>query len=442
MATSASFLPVTKSELDLFKPPAVQVSQVDYQTIYLKPINSVSSSSRRLEFFHPGKNTDFYRNLKNTFLYLKFKVCKPDGTPLDTSKDVSLINYFGQTFIKSIEVHLNGTQITRNSSNYAYRAYIEALLTCNTADLGSSLAAAGFYLDTGAGTEITGFDKTKNLGLAKRLELIKESKECEFIARLHTDIGNSHRYLPNGIDLAINFDLNPDHFVLMGGTGVTAADATVSLIDATLMTEICHLNPAVQNAIERVLQSHNAIIPIQTREVHAINLPANQTSYSVDNLITGKLGSVHLFMLTANSSFAGKISENPLAFIHQSLININVVVNGVQHAIGPFDFATNLNYVRGYHSLLRAAGLVAHGESPLVTLDNYKDGYAIFGIDLSAEGTAASLGSHSSTQKVGNLRLELLFTTAPASPLTLLVYSLQDGGSVEIDKIRNIYVSF
>lgn len=59
MATSAQFRPVLKNELDIFHPRSVQVTQTGYETIPLKPINNVDSYSKRLEFYHPGRGTDF-----------------------------------------------------------------------------------------------------------------------------------------------------------------------------------------------------------------------------------------------------------------------------------------------------------------------------------------------------------------------------------------------
>lgn len=442
MATSAQYLPVAKSELDIFRPRAVQLTQSGYETIPLQPINSVSVTSKRLEFFHPGKNTDFFRNMANTFFYIKFKICQPDGNPLATGKDVAPINYVGQTVIKTLDISLNGTQITRNTGNHAHRAMIDTLLTSDQGHALGHLSAAGWRIDTGTGAEIKGFDKTNNKGLAERLALVANGKAVELISKLHIDIGNSHKYLPSGLDLAINIDLNSDAFILMADSGVVAADVEFHLISATLYTEICHINTPTATAIERVFMDRNAVIPIQTREVHAINVGKGLTSISVDNIITGKLPSIMIIGFIENAAHGGTLASNPFCFVHGSLRSLNVVVNGVQHPLGPFDFETNKNYVRGYHSLMTAAGLLAQGESSLITFESYSQGFALFGIDLSPTGTAASDGSHSSPSQVGNVRLEVLFNNAPSEALTMIVYTLHEGGSIEFDRVRNVYVSF
>lgn len=439
MATSAQFRPVLKNELDIFKPRSVQVTQTGYETIPLKPINAVTSYSTRLEFFHSGRGTDFYRNLNNTFLHLKLKVCKRDNNPIDAANEAGLINYFGQTIIKSLEIALNGTVITRNTENYAHRAYLEACLTSDHLDIDCQLAAAGFTEDTGTTIDVYHAD---NKGLKSRIDMLAGGKDVEVIGRLHTDIGNSNLYLPNGLDLSIVLNLNDTDFMVFAKA--KEAEAVVKILDCTLFTEICHINPAVLSAHARAFQNHNAIYPIQHVEVNTVQIPKDITSWNIDNVYNGTLPSVLLVGFVDNSAMAGSQEENPLCLRHYSLQTLNVVVNGVIHQIGPLDFSEIIRnkFIRGYHSLLKATGLLTNGQSPLIKLKDYAYGKTLLGIDLSPEGSAATHGTHSSMQRTGNMRLEVLFKTALTKAATLITYSLHEGASIEIDKYRNVFVSF
>lgn len=440
MATSAQMLPVLKPELDIFRPRQVQVSLDSVETLFLKPINSYNARSKRLEFYHPGKGSDYYRNLANTYFYFKFKLTKPDGSALDTTKKAAVVNYIGQTIISSLEIMLNNTVITRNTDNYPYRAYLEALLGSNENDAACHLAAGGFYIDTGKGKEITEYDEAKNLGLASRLAWAGTGSEVEVISRLCTDIGRSRLYVPSGLDLHINLNLAPDPFILMAPSTTTASDVVFSLVDATLYTEIVYVSELSETGIERTLLDRNAIYPLQNIEVHSVNVSANQKHVSIDNLFTGKLPSVLLVAIVENDVQAGNMAKNSFVFRHFGLTNLNIYVNGTQHALGPFDFEKG-NCVLGYHSMLKAAGLLFHGESPMVTLERYRNGFSLFGFDLSPEGCAASHGTHTSVPRVGSIRLEALFSKAPTVPTTFLIYSNREGGSIEFDKMRNVYLS-
>lgn len=440
MATTAQFMPVAKSELDFFRPKNVQISQLGFETIPLKPINSVNAFSKRLEFFHAGRSTDYYRNLHNTFLFLRFKVAKPNGDALDAGKKACPINYIGQTIISSLELALNNVVVSRNQDNYHYRSFIEAILSGSDNEAACHLAAGGFRMDTGTGDKIMKFDDTDNLGCKSRYEWVKDGNVVEVISRLHFDLGKSNLYLPSGLDLSVNLNLAPDEFILMTAAGVGKSDVAFHLIDSTLYTEIAHVNPAVQTSIEKVFLEHNAIIPFQSVEVHSANIAAGQKHVSIDNLFTGKLPSVVLIGFVENSVYGGTYEKNSLVFRHFSLTNLNLYVNGTQHALGPFDFDTGAS-VLGYHSLLKATGKLTHGESPIVTQARFNNGYSLFGFDLSAEGSAASHGTHSSVHRVGSVRLECQFDTAPTVPTTILIYAIKEGSSLEIDNFRNLFLA-
>lgn len=438
MATSSQFIPVVKSELDFFKPKAVQTSQVGYETILLKPLNSVGPTSTRIEFLHPGRGADFYRNLSHTYFYIKFQVTKKSKESEAVTEDkYSVINYLGQTLIHSIEVQLNGTAVTRNSDNHAYRAYIESLLSCNKLDAECHLASAGFGVD--GGKKVNEFD-TANNALVERSKMVNKGKSVEFISKLHGDVFNSNLYLPNGIDLAVNINLNGSAFTLI--TSETTPDASLRILDCGLYTEICHINPAVMTAQARAFQEHNAIFPLQHAQVQAVTVAKGQRFVNIDNIFSGRLPSLILVALTDNTAFAGDMKTNPLCFKHYNLTDITISVNGIQHKIGPLDFSEDSNsHVMGYHQLLKATGLLYQSEAPILTLDRYKHGCCLFAADLSAEGSSAANGTHSSLSPVGNVRIEANFSTALSDAVTFIIYSVREGGVLEIDRNRSVFVS-
>lgn len=436
MSTSSQFVPVLKSELDFFKPRAVQTTQIGYETIALKPINSVGETTKRIEFFHPGKNTDFYRKISHTYFYFKFAVTKADGTTkIDETKLYSYINYLGQTLINSVEVQLNGVTVTRNTENYPYRGFIETLLGNTKLETDCHLASSGFSVDTGNKVdEIT----AANTAMIARRELIKDKKEVEYISRLHGDLFNTHLYLPNGLDLTVNLNLNRDEFILMSGEA--DPECSFRLKDVTLYTEICHINPAVLAAHAKTFQDHNAIIPMQHVEVQSVTIAPGSRVVAIDNIFTGRLPSVIIIGMTPNSAYAGSFKWNPLCFKHLDLTYMTVSINGVQHRLGPLNFNNNL-HVMGYHQMLKATGLLDQSDAPLISLDRYLHGYALFAYDFSAEGEGAGAGTHSSLQPVGNVRIEASFNTALSEAITFIVYSVREGAAIEIDKNRSVYVT-
>jgi len=321
--------------------------------------------------------------------------------------------------------------ITQN----CFCAFIETILGNNRLDGECHLASGGFTPDTGK--NVDEWDDS-NVALTARVPLIKDKREVEFVSRLHGDIFNSHLYLPNGLDLAININLNSDNFILM--TGETTPNCQFFLKDVTLYTDIVHINPAVLAAQARTFQDHNAIIPMQHAEVQSFTAAPGARFVALDNVFTGRLPAVVVVGMVPNAAFAGDLKKNPLCFKHLNLDYITLSVNGVQHRIGPLDFEAN-THVLAYHNMLKAAGLLEQTEAPLISLDRYRHGYCLFAFDISAEGVGVGSPTHSSLQGVGNVRIEASFNTALAEATTFIIYSVKEGAAVEMDKNRSVYVS-
>lgn len=434
MATSSQFIPVTKSELAIFNKKFVGVEQTGRERIKCNPYNAVSPTTKYIKFFHPGKGADWYRNLYSTYLYFSFNVTNKKGEDITDDK-YALINYIAATLISSIEVALNGVVVTRNADNYAYRAFLECVLTNDKLDAECHMRSSGFIIDEGE--KVDSFDPTTNPAHKKRAAEINKSKKVEVIARLHADVFNSHLFYPNGLDLEVNVTLNTDQFVLL--TNDTTPDAVLKLSECSLFTEICHINPAVLTAHARAFQNDNATYPLQHVEVQTLTVPKGQRYLMLDNVFSGKLPNLIIVGMVDNNAYAGDMTSNPLCFKHYSLKDITFSLNGIPYKTGPLDFESNA-HVMGYHQLLEATGLLHNTQPSVLTLDRYKHGLCLFAADLSAEGQGFSNGTHSSVQPVGNVRIEANFEKAPTEAITFVIYSIRDGGAIEIDKNRNVFV--
>ena len=127
-----------KSELDLSSVPNFQssIERNRYEAYY--PVTTLSANGP-IEFQILSGDQD-YLDLQKSYVYLKCRILEHNSTALDPPGDqladavpakstVYPINYFVATQFKAVEVFLSGKQITASDSMYAYRAYIETLLS-------------------------------------------------------------------------------------------------------------------------------------------------------------------------------------------------------------------------------------------------------------------------------------------------------------------------
>jgi hypothetical protein len=66
---------------------------------------------------------------------------------LDAADTVGPVNNFLHSLFSQVDVSLNGTLITNSTNTYAYRAYIETLLSYGLEAKSSQLTSALFYKD-------------------------------------------------------------------------------------------------------------------------------------------------------------------------------------------------------------------------------------------------------------------------------------------------------
>ena len=73
-------------------------------------------------------HTEYYTDLSQTYLYLKFRILRSNGTNLEADKKVAPINNFFHSMFSGIDLYLNNKLVTSNMDTYPFRAYIENLV--------------------------------------------------------------------------------------------------------------------------------------------------------------------------------------------------------------------------------------------------------------------------------------------------------------------------
>ena len=116
-----------KSELDIFTVPATQTSIETGNWVEYNPIATLDDGSS-IEFCLSGSGQE-YLDAANTQLYVKARILQADGTAIADDAQVGPINLFLQSLFSDVEVSLNETPVTSSNNTYAYRAYIETLLS-------------------------------------------------------------------------------------------------------------------------------------------------------------------------------------------------------------------------------------------------------------------------------------------------------------------------
>jgi hypothetical protein len=105
-------------------------------------------------------------------------------------------------------------------NTYAYRAYIETLLSYGVDAKTSQLTSALFYKDEAGKMDkpnpLAANAADRNSGLASRQTFSAESHEIDMIGRIHTDICFQDRYMLNEVNAKIKLIRSQDAFLSYG----------------------------------------------------------------------------------------------------------------------------------------------------------------------------------------------------------------------------------
>ena len=276
-----------KSKLDLFSVPATQTSIDSGTYVEYRPISSITGTAP-IEFDVTASGDD-YLDLANSFLCVQAKIMRANIDDLNANDTVGPINNFLHSLFSQVDVSLNGTLITSSTNTYAYRAYIETLLSYGADAKSSQLTSALFYKD-----EAGKMDKPnpfalaaadRNSGLVTRQTFGVASREIDMIGRIHTDIFFQDRYMLNEVNVKIKLIRSNDAFVLMA-TGDQQFKVVVTA--ASLLIRKIKISPSVFLAHAQTLENGTAKYPIRRVICKSFTVPAGYLDVSHEKLFSGQ----------------------------------------------------------------------------------------------------------------------------------------------------------
>ena len=420
------------SGLDIFGVPPTQTSIESGGYAEYFPL-AVLSQSTNIEFNILNKNGSEYLDLSNTFLSVRAKIVKADGSKLDPGAKCAPINNWVHSMFSQVDVHLNGTLVTPSENTYPYKAYIENLLTYDGESKRSQLSAGMFYKDTAHKMDsIDGND-----GMKKRQSRASLSQEVDMVGRLHCDIMNMNRYIINGVDVKLRLVKSKDDFNIFAAA---EGEYKTVITHISVFVRKCTLNPSVFLSQARILNGGGtAKYPLKRVSVRPYSIPAGSLGTIQDNLFLSQLPNRIIVCLVDSDAYSGKITKNPFNFKHFNLNYISLFINGNQHPRTPIqpNFKEK-RFARSFYSLFSELGIGNKNEGNDLEMTEFDGGNTLFAFDLSP---SILDGNQIELVKSGSVRLELKFDEALKEAVHVLVYAELDS-MIEITKGREIVTDY
>jgi hypothetical protein len=424
-----------RSELDLFSSPLTDIScdACQYERIYSTSEVNEPYGKINFEFSGSGGN---YIDLSSSYLYVKGKIVKSDGTALAADNRVGIANLFLHSLFADVQVKLNGKVVDDSGFTYPYMAYNKVLLGSGTGTKATELTQQLFYKDTKPGS--IGSD---NLGYTKRQNICKLSNSFELCGKIMLDIFDIKRYLPNGVDVQIIMTkASPDFFMWY-----TDPQAPAVAVRCKFFFEECifvlrkiSVNPSVVNKIESQLKKGSKCkYPLKRSLIRTYTIPQGSFQFQSDNLLGGRLPERLFVSFVDADAYTGAFDKNPYNYKHMNLETLTTLIEEKANYSNTLnvDFSAQ-KYLEGYKALFE---FVREGQdgNDLTRDDFANNGFCIFASDVLCPTSLNAV----LPQKTGQVKVFAKFRTALAGPTTVIIMSTF-ASLIEIDEKRNVNIVF
>ena len=424
------------SALELFQIPPTDTSILSARWQPYYPESRIQRGSP-IEF--NIETTPDYIDLSKCYMKFKLKITKANGADI-TDKKVIPVNNFLHTMIKQMSIKLNNTLVTQQNDTYAYKAYMESLLSYPKDSAESYLTCVLWYKDVAGSFDIVetsaGTAGADVPSLVARQEFIDGSKILQVQGTPAHALFHTDKYLVGDVTINIRIDLQSEAFCLMS----TAGTERVEILNAEFMVRYVKISDTVRLQHIAIMSGAGrkhpqpALYPLERGDVQAYNIAQGQSSFQKNDLFLGKVPRRVVVGLVRNDAYVGDRARNPFNFQLFNLKSLKLLVNGEEYPTPGIELEDHGN-VNGYNSLFLGSGTMHRGQGIQVERREWHDGYALFTWDLTPDGSGNSTHLHPDYR--GQVTIKGVFTQGLNTVVTLIVYG-EFVDIMEIDANKNV----
>lgn len=397
--------------------PPHDISIVSTKTEQIFPSFSVKGSDL-IEFVIPSSNV-YYTNLSKTFLYLRLKAVKSDGTALDANSKTSVVNLIHSTLFKSVDVYVNNILISQPTGNYSYAAFINRVINATKADFDTKLICEGYAQSTSNDP----LSETNNM--YKTLLAKTKTNKIELYSVLNHSLFEIKRLFPPTVTFRIQLRLNSPKFCLLSTAGTATAPFTDLLVVEEAFLDVCRTvaNSKITSLHEGILSKNQKIhYPFRDRDVIAFSCPTGNINFVSETLLN-KIPSFCLIGLLDSKAYYGQENLDPFSFFHNGLTACNLLINGqkVMHENFKFSVADKF-YMKLYRSLFNFQN--NEGQQMLISEENFtKNGMFLVPLLFTDDSFKTD---RSIINLAADIKVSLQFKEATTKDIICVVYFMFD----------------
>ena len=418
------------SEFNLFQPSVLQTAITeDYFETVTAPITSSTQTAYDIDL--PAA-AEVFRDLSSSYLIVEGQIVKADGDAIASTDIVAPANNVLHSLFSDVSVSICGSKITDTGKHYAYRAFIETLLSTSSDVQKTRTRTAGWELDVDNATvdstiAVAASGKDPNKAFLERRKLCTGGAMI-LAGRPHLDLFHQELDIPPGCAIQLRFTRNEDKFVLLAAETATYKFKIHSF---KLRVRTKKVDPALIVSHRELLKAMNYRLRLNKVDVKPLSLASGQSSYSHTNIVPGKKPRRIIVGITTQARVNGAYNLNPYVFANHGLKQVYLSIGGksVPTDLQLMDFGKH-SYRHEYLNLLAQLELDVGNSGLVIPPELWASTYNLYAFKLTPVSLNGNADAPSATASVD---IHFVFGTALTEPLEVLVYS-EKTSYLEIDQ--------
>ena len=348
--------------------------------------NYLLISSNKNQLGDPGVPLRFriekgenFTNLRDSFLYMKLKIVRKDGSPLVAEDKVAPSNLLMHSMFKHVSVRINDHETMENNELYPYQAWISKQFSAGIGEKTSKMSKEMYYKDT----DPDDFSEN-NKGFQARMALAKLSTPFEVTGRLCGAMFEQPRYFTNDTVIEISLKRSSDEFCLSAAPNATYTDGyKLEILDAEFYVRKPIVERLTFEQIHRqISKGRSALYPYRNTQVKTYQLRAGTIVYNSEPSAFKALPDFICFGIVPLKSYFGALDKSYNNFKPFDLKKIKLIGGDRPIVYEELDFDYEKGqYAMGYNTICEAFQERDGGNG--IALSEYTKGNTLYAFNTS-----------------------------------------------------------
>ncbi len=394
-----------------------------------------------------------------------------DGTQIPDASLVAPANLVLHTLFSECRLYLEDYLLNEVNENYGYKSFISTLLTLDSNSKYSWLQAAGFFHDTAKAIDNpeanNGFDSRRDLFLE---EDAYSNAPVTFVGRILHELVSCQAGIIPGIAVRLELTLQNQDFIIMTNEDTKFK---LTIVKATVFCPVGQLRPDVFRTIQRHLREKPVKMYYQKVQVTTKVIPSNSQTFVTDSLFSSTdLPSRVVFAFVPTTTYLGNQKKSPYNFQRKWTWQVEKLAQresqslvGTKKTMSVRETTTKICFlekvtlslngkpVDGYDGrasknddtlmFMRLNNILGYPKTRTgnnLTRIDFHNGYFFAAYDLTTSSNSG-MNFLVPSVRLGNLRLNLEFSTTIEEEMTIIVYA-EFPSMLTIDQYRRIRMTF